>query len=58
MLSTSFDSGGSEGDLIRLNGWKTRAMVDRYANDLAEQRALDAKRRTGDMCSDAAAVRR
>jgi integrase len=34
-------SGGSEGDLMRLNGWKSRQMVD--------QRALDAKRRMGDM---------
>ena len=33
-------SGGSEGDLMRLNGWKSRAMVDRYADDVANQRAL------------------
>ena len=38
-------SGGSEGDLMRLNGWKSRAMVDRYADDVANQRALEAKRR-------------
>jgi integrase/recombinase XerD len=42
-------NGGSEGDLMRLNGWKSRSMVDRYADDVADQRALDAKRRKGDM---------
>lgn len=43
------DSGGSEGDLMLLNGWKSRAMVDRYAADVAEQRALEAKRQKGDL---------
>jgi hypothetical protein len=33
---------------MRLNGWKSRQMVDRYA-DVANQRALDAKRRKGDV---------
>ena len=42
-------SGGSEGDLMRLNGWKSRQMVDRYADDGANQHALEAKRRRGDM---------
>ena len=42
-------SGGSEDDLMRLNGWKSRAMVDRYADDVANQRALEAKRLKGDM---------
>ena len=42
-------SGGSEGDLMRLNGWRSRQMVDRYADDVANQRALEAKRRRGDM---------
>lgn len=30
---------GSEGDLMRLNGWKSRVMVDRYGSSLAEERA-------------------
>jgi integrase/recombinase XerD len=41
--------GGSEGDLMRLMGWTDRAMVDRYAEDMQVQRAVDAKRRRGDM---------
>jgi hypothetical protein len=36
---------------MRLNGWKSRAMVDRYADDVANQRALEAKRRKGDTFS-------
>jgi hypothetical protein len=31
---------GPTGDLMRLNGWKSRAIVDRYADDVANQRAL------------------
>jgi integrase len=42
-------SGGSEGDLMRIMGWKSRAMVDRCTDDVANQRALHAKRRKGDM---------
>ena len=34
---------------MRLNGWKTRAMVDRYAEGLADQRAVEAKRLKGDL---------
>jgi site-specific recombinase XerD len=42
-------NGGSEGDLMRLTGWKTRAMLDRYGADMAQQRAIEAKKRMGDM---------
>lgn len=41
--------GGSEGDLMQLMGWRTRAMLDRYGADTAEQRAFEAKQRMGDM---------
>jgi hypothetical protein len=42
-------NGGSEGDLMRLTWWKSRAMLDRYGTDMAQQRAIEAKRRMGDM---------
>ena len=41
--------GGSEGDLMRLMGWHDRSMVDRYAADMQEQRAFEAKHQRGDM---------
>jgi integrase/recombinase XerD len=41
--------GGSEGDLMRLMGWHDRSMVDRYAADMQDQRAYEAKRRRGDL---------
>jgi site-specific recombinase XerD len=36
------EGGGQEGDLMRLTGWASRSMVDRYAKSTAGQRARQA----------------
>lgn len=38
-------AGGSEGDLMVLGGWRSRAMLDRYGKAAAAERAADAYRR-------------
>ncbi|MDQ7910202.1 hypothetical protein RB614_37475 [Phytohabitans sp. ZYX-F-186] len=39
------EAGLREGDAMRIFGWKTRAMLDRYAADAAQRRAVKAARR-------------
>jgi len=45
MADSWLRAGGAESDLMRVTGWKSRQMVDRYAAALAASRAREAHRR-------------